>query len=120
VRRPTTRGRRGDRSRSRPRNQRPVRRGPEGPAHGLERARGRTRPPAGRGVDGEYAYFVHSYYADPDDPDAVVATADYGVDFPAVVANEAGNVFGTQFHPEKSGETGLRILRNFVEYCAER
>ena len=76
--------------------------------------------PAGGSVDGEYAYFVHSYYDAPDDPDAVVATADYGVDFPAVVANEAGNVFGTQFHPEKSGETGLRILRNFVEYCAER
>jgi glutamine amidotransferase len=75
---------------------------------------------AGGSVDGEYAYFVHSYYAAPDDPDAVVATADYGVDFPAVVANEAGNVFGTQFHPEKSGETGLKILRNFVEYCAER
>jgi glutamine amidotransferase len=72
------------------------------------------------GVDGEHAYFVHSYYAAPDDPDAVVATADYGVDFPAVVANEAGNVFGTQFHPEKSGETGLTILRNFVDYCAER
>jgi len=72
------------------------------------------------GVDGEHAYFVHSYYAAPDDADAVVATADYGVDFPAVVANEAGNVFGTQFHPEKSGETGLKILRNFVDYCAER
>ncbi|MEZ3163570.1 imidazole glycerol phosphate synthase subunit HisH [Halorubrum sp. RMP-47] len=76
--------------------------------------------PLVEGVDGEYAYFVHSYYAEPDDADAVVATADYGVDFPAVVANEAGNVFGTQFHPEKSGETGLKILRNFVEYCAER
>ncbi|TKX84809.1 imidazole glycerol phosphate synthase subunit HisH [Halorubrum sp. SS5] len=72
------------------------------------------------GIDGEHAYFVHSYYAAPDDADAVVATADYGVDFPAVVANEAGNVFGTQFHPEKSGETGLKILRNFVDYCAER
>ena len=71
-------------------------------------------------VDGDYAYFVHSYYAVPDDDDAVVATTDYGVDFPAVVANESGDVFGTQFHPEKSGETGLRILRNFVEYCADR
>ncbi|MDB2271986.1 imidazole glycerol phosphate synthase subunit HisH [Halorubrum ezzemoulense] len=76
--------------------------------------------PLVEGVDGEYAYFVHSYYAEPDDANAVVATADYGVDFPAVVANEAGNVFGTQFHPEKSGETGLTILRNFVDYCAER
>ena len=56
--------------------------------------------PIVEGIDGEYAYFVHSYYAAPDDADAVVATADYGVDFPAVVANQAGNVFGTQFHPE--------------------
>jgi glutamine amidotransferase len=73
--------------------------------------------PIVEGIDGEHAYFVHSYYARPDDERAVVATTDYGVEFPAVVANEAGNVFGTQFHPEKSGETGLRILRNFVDYC---
>jgi glutamine amidotransferase len=72
------------------------------------------------GVDGEYAYFVHSYYAEPDDEDAVVATTDYGTDFASIVADEAGNVFGTQFHPEKSGETGLRILRNFVDICAQQ
>jgi glutamine amidotransferase len=76
--------------------------------------------PISDGIDGEYAYFVHSYYAAPDSDDAVVATTDYDIDFPAIVVNEAGNVFGTQFHPEKSGETGLRILRNFVEYCIER
>ncbi|MFB6280659.1 MAG: imidazole glycerol phosphate synthase subunit HisH [Haloferacaceae archaeon] len=75
--------------------------------------------PIVEGVDGEYAYFVHSYYARPDDPGAVVATTEYGTTVPAVVANEAGNVVGTQFHPEKSGETGLRILRNFVGICAE-
>jgi glutamine amidotransferase len=74
---------------------------------------------AGGSVDGEYAYFVHSYYAAPDDPDAVVATTQYGGTVPAVIANEAGNVVGTQFHPEKSGETGLRVLRNFVDICAE-
>ncbi|WP_136688880.1 imidazole glycerol phosphate synthase subunit HisH [Halorhabdus amylolytica] len=72
------------------------------------------------GVDGEHAYFVHSYYARPDDPAAIVATTDYGEHFASVVANEAGNVMGTQFHPEKSGDAGLRILRNFVEYCADR
>ncbi|WP_225332794.1 imidazole glycerol phosphate synthase subunit HisH [Halomicrobium urmianum] len=76
--------------------------------------------PIVEGIDGEYAYFVHSYYAEPDDPDAVVTTTDYGVEFASIVANERGNVFGTQFHPEKSGETGLRILRNFVDICAER
>ncbi|WP_138007086.1 imidazole glycerol phosphate synthase subunit HisH [Halalkalirubrum salinum] len=73
--------------------------------------------PIAAGVDGEYAYFVHSYYAVPDDADAIVATSDYGDRFPAIVANESGTVFGTQFHPEKSGETGLRILRNFVDLC---
>ena len=72
------------------------------------------------GVDGEHAYFVHSYYAAPDDEHAVVASTDYGVDFPSVIANEEGTIFGTQFHPEKSGETGLRILRNFVDLCAEQ
>jgi glutamine amidotransferase len=75
--------------------------------------------PLVEGVDGEYAYFVHSYYADPDSDDAVVTTTDYEVSFPSIVANEASNVFGTQFHPEKSGETGLQILRNFVAICAE-
>ncbi|QLD88968.1 imidazole glycerol phosphate synthase subunit HisH [Natronomonas salina] len=76
--------------------------------------------PLVEGVDGEYTYFVHSYYAKPESPDAAVTTTDYGVEFPSIVANEAGNVFGTQFHPEKSGEVGLRILRNFVDYCTER
>jgi len=75
--------------------------------------------PLVEGVDGEYAYFVHSYYAEPDDDAAVVATTDYGGGFASIVVNEAGNVFGTQFHPEKSGETGLAILRNFVGYCTD-
>lgn len=74
--------------------------------------------PVFEGVDGGYAYFVHSYYAEPEDPSTIVATSDYGAEFPAVIANEASNVFGTQFHPEKSGEVGLTILENFVEYAA--
>lgn len=71
------------------------------------------------GVDGEYAYFVHSYYAAPEDDDATVASTEYGTCFPSIVADDSGTVFGTQFHPEKSGETGLRILRNFVALCGD-
>ncbi|RRJ29134.1 imidazole glycerol phosphate synthase subunit HisH [Halocatena pleomorpha] len=69
------------------------------------------------GVDGQYAYFVHSYYAAPEDEHAAVASTDYGRAFPSVVATDDGTVFGTQFHPEKSGATGLRILQNFVDLC---
>ncbi|MFC7008762.1 imidazole glycerol phosphate synthase subunit HisH [Halalkalicoccus salilacus] len=75
--------------------------------------------PLVEGIDGEYAYFVHSYYAEPEEPEATTVTTEYGIEFPAIVANREGNVFGTQFHPEKSGETGLQILRNFVGICAE-
>jgi glutamine amidotransferase len=62
---------------------------------------------------GEYAYFVHSYYAKPKDSDVVIGTTDYGVKFPSVVAS--GPIIGTQFHPEKSARLGLRLLSNFLE-----
>lgn len=61
-------------------------------------------------------YFVHSYAPEPADPGVVVATAAYGEPFPAVV--RSGRIVGTQFHPERSGEAGLRILANFVGECA--
>ncbi|MBQ6601079.1 MAG: imidazole glycerol phosphate synthase subunit HisH, partial [Clostridia bacterium] len=57
-------------------------------------------------------YFVHSYYA-CDCDESVTATADYGAEITACV--EKGNVFGCQFHPEKSGDVGLKILRAFCE-----
>ena len=63
-------------------------------------------------ADGSFAYFVHSYYVDPARPDFTVATTDYGADFVSVVAR--GNVFGVQFHPEKSQGVGAAILKNFV------
>ncbi|MBP1543839.1 MAG: imidazole glycerol phosphate synthase subunit HisH [Oscillospiraceae bacterium] len=61
--------------------------------------------------DGEYVYFVHSYAAECDSKN-VAAYCDYGMKVPALVFE--GNVFGAQFHPEKSGETGLNILRCFA------
>ncbi|MAU01122.1 MAG: imidazole glycerol phosphate synthase subunit HisH [Anaerolineaceae bacterium] len=62
---------------------------------------------------GDYAYFVHSYYCDPEDATAVLAWTDYGFLFASVVAKD--NIYGLQFHPEKSQSVGLTILRNFVE-----
>ena len=59
-----------------------------------------------------YVYFVHSYYLRAERPEDVAATTDYVVNIHA--AAEHGNVFATQFHPEKSGETGLQILKNFI------
>lgn len=61
---------------------------------------------------GSYAYFVHSYYAEPSDPGIIYATTDYGIDFASVVGRD--NVFGLQFHPEKSQRVGMQILRNLV------
>ncbi|MCL7476427.1 MAG: imidazole glycerol phosphate synthase subunit HisH [ANME-2 cluster archaeon] len=63
-----------------------------------------------------YVYFVHSYYADCA-PEYVLASCGYGIEFAAAVVNKAGNVMGTQFHPEKSGEQGLKMLENFVGMC---
>jgi glutamine amidotransferase len=62
--------------------------------------------------DNSYAYFVHSYVAKPEDEGDVVAKTEYGTEFPSIL--ERGNVFATQFHPEKSSQAGLTVLRNFV------
>ncbi len=62
--------------------------------------------------EGDYVYFVHSYYA-ADCDDAVLAVTEYGADLTAAAAN--GNVYGCQFHPEKSGNVGMKILKAFVE-----
>jgi len=72
-----------------------------------------TESPLLKGIeDGEYVYFCHSYYSDPQEKDTVIATTDYGGEFASVVGR--GNIFGAQFHPEKSQETGLKILKNFI------
>ena len=69
--------------------------------------------PLFRGLDdGQSVYFVHSFSAQNTKPDQVIAVTDYGM--PVVAAVQNGNFYGCQFHPEKSGETGLVILRNFA------
>jgi glutamine amidotransferase len=65
---------------------------------------------------GSYFYFVHSYYVVPEDEAVVAARTDYGVSF--VSAIEKGKIFAAQFHPEKSSELGLKILKNFGEMRA--
>ncbi|NQE52064.1 Imidazole glycerol phosphate synthase subunit HisH, partial [ANME-1 cluster archaeon GoMg3.2] len=66
-------------------------------------------------TDDDYFYFVHSYYCVPRDDGATVATVDYGVQLAAIVNKE--NVYGVQFHPEKSSKKGLQVLSNFVRVC---
>jgi glutamine amidotransferase len=67
----------------------------------------------GAAADEEF-YFVHSFYPQPEDPDCVLAECEYGSPFPAVIGR--ANLIAAQFHPEKSGPAGLRILHNFVEW----
>ncbi|MCU9613791.1 imidazole glycerol phosphate synthase subunit HisH [Caldibacillus lycopersici] len=61
----------------------------------------------------DYVYFVHSYYVDTKNPEEVLFWSDYGCKFPAVVKKD--NIIGIQFHPEKSGETGMKLLKSFGE-----
>ena len=64
------------------------------------------------GIDGEYFYFVHSYHVIPDDEEIIAGVCEYGS---SVVASlNRNNLFSTQFHPEKSGKAGLKILKNFT------
>ena len=70
--------------------------------------------PLFRGIEeGSYVYFVHTFSAQQCRPEQIIAATDYGTQVVAAVQN--GNFFGCQFHPEKSGETGLQILKNFGE-----
>jgi imidazole glycerol-phosphate synthase subunit HisH len=66
--------------------------------------------------DGAWVYFVHSYHINPRNKSIIVATSEYGDILP--VAIERKNVFGTQFHPEKSGIVGSKIIKNFLAICS--
>jgi len=93
-----------------------VRRLPQGlkvPHMGWNRVRQRRPHPVFDGIpDGAYFYFVHSYYPDPEDGSVVVGETEYGLTFASVVAVDS--LVATQFHPEKSGEAGLRFYENFL------
>jgi glutamine amidotransferase len=65
--------------------------------------------------DEAFVYFCHSYYPEPRDSSVSAATTDYGVDFTSIIWQE--NVYGAQFHPEKSQNVGLKIVENFVKLC---
>lgn len=67
--------------------------------------------------DGEFAYFVHSYMVGSMETDDINAVTFYGCEIPAVVSRK--NIYGTQFHPEKSGELGMKILKNFIKIAKQ-
>ena len=70
------------------------------------------------GIDrGTYFYFVHSFYLESSDPSIVTSKTEYGVTYDSSV--EKGNVFATQFHPEKSSDAGLKVLSNFLKIAGE-
>ena len=64
---------------------------------------------------GDFFYFVHSYHVVPEGEGVVYAETSYGCDYPSVAGS--GRIFGVQFHPEKSGDKGLKLLKNWVERC---
>lgn len=87
------------------------------PHMGWNNVKGSRGEEPGAGVlknvpDNSYMYFVHSYYVKPEDKKVILTTTDYGIKFVSGVAKD--NVFGLQFHPEKSQELGIRIIKNFV------
>ena len=88
------------------------------PHMGWNQVTWRKDHPVFHGVaDGSHFYFVHSFYADPDDKSVIAGTTDYGVEFCSAAAWDA--VAAVQFHPEKSGKAGLRIYENFVNFVRE-
>ncbi|HUG85549.1 MAG TPA: imidazole glycerol phosphate synthase subunit HisH [Euzebya sp.] len=80
------------------------------PHMGWNTLRARRDDPLLAGITGERVYYVHSFYADPSDHDHVIADSAYGIAVPAIARE--GSIIGTQFHPEKSGDVGRRLLEN--------
>ena len=89
------------------------------PHMGWNEVRQERPSPLFRGIEDEsFFYFAHSYYVSPAGADVLIGSTDYGGRYASAV--QQGMVFGTQFHPEKSGPTGLAMLRNFCDLCDGR
>ena len=71
-----------------------------------------TSPIINNVSNNSYFYFVHSYYGIPNNSEYIIATTDYGIDFPSIIVKK--NLYLVQFHPEKSSNEGLKILKNFI------
>jgi glutamine amidotransferase len=86
------------------------------PHMGWNQVRQKVSHPLFAGIpDGANFYFVHSYYVDPDDKSMVAGETEYGIDICSVIVR--GNLIATQFHPEKSGEFGLKMYDNFIKFA---
>lgn len=83
------------------------------PHMGWNRLQLKTKSPILEGIEGKYVYFVHSYCCCPEDPSLITAVCGYGTEIVAAVGR--GNVYGVQYHPEKSSSVGLEMLKKFVE-----
>ncbi|RFU63892.1 imidazole glycerol phosphate synthase subunit HisH [Peribacillus glennii] len=83
------------------------------PHMGWNRLKFTNRSELQNGLEQDYVYFVHSFYVETDDKTVITASAEYGVEVPAVVGR--GSVYGMQFHPEKSGGMGMALLENYLE-----
>jgi glutamine amidotransferase len=88
------------------------------PHMGWNRVFIKKKTPLTEGIaDGSHFYFVHSYFVDAESPDQIAGITEYGLNFTSMVQKD--NIFGIQFHPEKSSALGLRILKNFGELVAK-
>ena len=88
------------------------------PHMGWNNVRPKKNSPLFEGLsDDDQFYFVHSYYPEPD-PEFILGVTDYGLEFASVFGRDG--LWAVQFHPEKSGPPGLRLLKNFAEYCRAR
>lgn len=66
-------------------------------------------------AEDSFFYFLHGYFIQPENEKIITANTDYGITYPSII--EKGNIYAVQFHPEKSGDVGLQLLKNWVEKC---